>query len=103
MAKADGSYVKELKRIQRHHLLILDDFGLHPLDDQSNLILLEILEDRYALGSTIVTSQFQISDWHDLVSNPTVADAICDRLVHNAYKIELDGDSMRKMKTPDSG
>lgn len=103
MAKADGSYVKELRKIQRHHLLILDDFGLHPLDDQSNLILLEILEDRYALGSTIVTSQFQVSDWHDLVSNPTVADAICDRLVHNAHKIELDGDSMRKKKKPDSG
>ena len=103
MAKADGSYVKELKKIQRHHLLILDDFGLHPLDEQSNLILLEILEDRYSLGSTIVTSQFPISDWHELLANPTVADAICDRLVHNAYKIELDGDSMRKKKKPDSG
>jgi len=103
MAKADGSYVKELSRIQRHHLLILDDFGLHPLDELSNLILLEILEDRYSLGSTIVTSQFPISDWHNLLSNPTVADAICDRLVHNAYKIELDGDSMRKKKKPDSG
>ena len=103
MAKADGSYVKELKKIQKHQLLLLDDFGLHPLDEQSNLILLEILEDRYSLGSTIVTSQFPISDWHDLLSNPTVADAICDRLVHNAYKIELNGDSMRKRKKPDSG
>ena len=103
MAKADGSYVKELSRIQKHHLLILDDFGLHPLDEQSKLILLEILEDRYSIGSTIVTSQFPISDWHNFLSNPTVADAICDRLVHNAYKIELDGESMRKRKKPDSG
>ena len=83
MAKADGSYVKELARIQRHHLLILDDFGLHPLDEQSKLIFLEILEDRYAVGSTIVTSQFPIGQWHDILSNPTVADAICDRLIHN--------------------
>ena len=61
------------------------------------------IEDRYSLGSTIVTSQFPVNDWHQLISNPTVADAICDRLVHNAYKIELDGDSMRKQKRPDSG
>jgi len=98
MAKADGSYVKELKKIQKHPLLILDDFGLHPLDESSNLILLEILEDRYSVGATIVTSQFPIGDWHQLISNSTVADAICDRLVHNAHKIELEGDSMRKFK-----
>jgi len=98
MAKADGSYVKELSKIQKQNLLIIDDFGLHPIDEQSKLILLEILEDRYSINSTIITSQFPIKNWHDIISNPTVADAICDRLIHNAYKIVLDGESMRKSK-----
>ena len=66
-------------------------------------MLLEILEDRYANNSTIITSQFPISNWHDIISNPTLADAICDRLVHNAHKIELEGPSMRKIKTIHSG
>ena len=103
MAKADGSYAKELTKIQKHNLLIIDDFGLHPLNEQSKLMLLEILEDRYANNSTIITSQFPISNWHDIISNPTLADAICDRLVHNAHKIELEGPSMRKIKTIHSG
>jgi DNA replication protein DnaC len=103
MAKADGTYAKELKKIQKHKLLIIDDFGLHPLDEQSKLILLELLEDRYAINSTIVTSQFPITDWHDIIANPTVADAICDRIVHNAYKLEMDGDSMRKLQKLRSG
>jgi len=98
MAKADGSYVKELSKIQKQNLLIIDDFGLHPIDEKSKLILLEILEDRYSINSTIITSQFPIKNWHDIISNPTVADAICDRLIHNAYKIVLDGESMRKSK-----
>jgi DNA replication protein DnaC len=103
MAKADGTYVKELAKIQKHYLLIIDDFGLHPLDEQSKLILLELLEDRYSNNSTIITSQFPIKDWHDIIANPTVADAICDRIVHNAYKLDLDGDSMRKHRKPRSG
>jgi DNA replication protein DnaC len=103
MAKADGTYVKELRKLQKHPLLIIDDFGLHPVDEQSKLILLELLEDRYAINSTIVTSQFPIKDWHEIIANPTVADAICDRIVHNAYKLDMDGDSMRKRQKPRSG
>ena len=103
MAKADGTYVKELLKIQKHNLLIIDDFGLHPLDEQSKLILLELLEDRYSNNSTIITSQFPINKWHDIIANPTIADAICDRLVHNAYKIDLKGESMRKTKNTHSG
>jgi DNA replication protein DnaC len=98
MAKADGTYVKELAKIQKHSLLIIDDFGLHPVEEQSKLILLELLEDRYSINSTIITSQFPISNWHEIIANPTVADAICDRLIHNAYKINLEGGSMRKLK-----
>jgi len=103
MAKADGTYVKELAKIQKQNLLIIDDFGLHPVDEQSKLILLELLEDRYAINSTIITSQFPMNNWHDIIANPTVADAICDRLVHNAYKIDLKGESMRKSKKTHSG
>jgi len=103
MAKADGSYVKELSKIQKQNLLIIDDFGLHPIDEQSKLILLELLEDRYSINATIITSQFPIKNWHDIIANPTVADAICDRLIHNAYKIDLKGESMRKSKKPYSG
>lgn len=97
-AKADGTYDKELQKIKKKHLLILDDFGLHPIDDQSKLILLELLEDRYAENSMIITSQFPSQKWHEIIANPTVADAICDRLIHNSFKIELKGDSMRKHK-----
>ena len=96
--KADGTYDKELKKMKKKHMLILDDFGLHPIDEQSKLILLELLEDRYAQHSMIITSQFPLKNWHDIIANPTVADAICDRLFHNAYKIDLKGESMRKKK-----
>ena len=104
-AKADGTYVKELTRIQKHHLIVLDDFGLHPIDEQSKLILLELLEDRYGEQSTVITSQFPTSNWHDIIANPTIADAILDRLVHNAHHIRLKGESMRKTQKPkpDSG
>ncbi len=76
---------------------------MHPIDEQSKLILLEITEDRYAKNSTVITSQFPIKNWYDIIANPTVADAICDRLIHNAYKIDLEGDSMRKIKKNHSG
>ncbi|MCI0616507.1 IS21-like element helper ATPase IstB, partial [bacterium] len=102
-AKADGTYAKELKAIQHQHLIILDDFGLHPLDEQSKLMLLELLEDRYGEKSTLITSQLPIKHWHDMIANPTLADAICDRLVHNAHQIELKGESMRKKIKPHSG
>jgi DNA replication protein DnaC len=101
-AKADGTYPKELKKIQNQNVIILDDFGLHPIDEQSKLILLEVLEDRYGDKATIITSQLSIKTWYEM-SSPTLADAICDRLIHNSYKIELNGDSMRKILKPDSG
>ncbi len=97
-AKADGSYDKELNKIQKQNLLILDDFGLHPIDEQSKLILLELLEDRYGQSSTLIASQFPVKSWYDVIANPTIADAILDRLVHNAHQIQLKGDSMRKIK-----
>ena len=102
-AKADGTYDKELKHIQKQQLLILDDFGLHPIDEQSKLILLELLEDRYGESSTIIASQFHSKAWYDIIDSPTIADAILDRLVHNAYQIQLSGDSMRKNSKTDSG
>lgn len=102
-AKADGTYDKELKRIQKQELLILDDFGLHPIDQQSKLLLLELLEDRYGETSTIIASQFPVKAWYDIIDSPTIADAILDRLVHNAYQIQLSGESMRKTIKTDSG
>lgn len=99
LCKADGTFEKELLKLKKKNIVILDDFGLHPIDEQSKLILLELLEDRYARHSMIITSQFPLNSWHEIIANPTVADAICDRLFHNAYKIELNGESMRKRKT----
>lgn len=96
-AKADGSYAKELKKIQKQNVMIIDDFGLHPMDEQCKLMLLELLEDRYGAQSTIISSQLPVSQWHDLIASSTLADAICDRLIHNSYKFELNGDSMRKV------
>jgi DNA replication protein DnaC len=102
-AKAEGSYVKELEKIQKQHVLIIDDFGLHPIDDQSKLMLLEVLEDRYAEHSTIITAQLPVDQWYDFIANSTIADAVLDRIVHNSYKIDLEGDSMRKILSNRSG
>ncbi|MBN2603795.1 MAG: IS21-like element helper ATPase IstB [Candidatus Thermoplasmatota archaeon] len=102
-AKANGTYTKELNKIQHKNLIILDDFGLHPIDEMSKLILLELLEDRYDVQSTMITSQFPIPKWYDIIANPTIADAILDRLIHNSYKIELTGESMRKILKTNSG
>lgn len=102
-AKADGSYTKELLNLQNQNLLILDDFGLHPMDEQSKLILLELLEDRYGQQATLITSQFPTGKWYDLIANPTLADAICDRLIHNSCQIELKGESMRIKPKSNSG
>lgn len=102
-AKAEGSYVKELEKIQKHHVLIIDDFGLHPIDDQSKLMLLEILEDRYSEHSTIITAQLPVNQWYDFIANSTIADAVLDRIVHNSHKIDLEGDSMRKILSTRSG
>lgn len=98
MAKADGSYLKELAKIERQHLIILDDFGLQPLDNQNRLALLEIIEDRHQKGSVIITSQLPVSGWYDMIGEKTIADAIMDRLIHQAHRIELSGESMRKKK-----
>jgi len=95
-SRGDGSHLKTLTRLAKAQLLIIDDYLLTPPTDWERRDLLEIVEDRYQAGATVVTSQCPISDWHPNIGDPTLADAICDRLFHNAYKIELRGDSMRK-------
>lgn len=96
IAKADGSYIKEISKIEKQDLLIMDDFGLKPLDNNQRLILLELLEDRHGRRSTIITSQVPVNKWYDIIGEPTIADAILDRLVHSSHRIELNGDTMRK-------
>lgn len=96
LSKADGTYNKELNRIEKQEMLVLDDFGLHPFDTQSRLSLLEIMEDRHGRGSTVISSQFPVKSWHEIIGEPTIADAICDRIIHSAYRIELKGESVRK-------
>lgn len=96
IARADGSYVKELAKMAKIHVLILDDWGLAPLGDIDRRDLLEILEDRHGRGSTIVTSQLPVEKWHEYIGDPTIADSILDRLVHNAHRINLNGPSLRK-------
>jgi len=98
MKRSDGSFLRELVRLERQDLIILDDFGLAQLDTQNRLDLLEIIEDRHGRKSTIITSQLPVNKWHDIIDDSTIADAILDRLVHNAYKIDLKGASLRKMK-----
>ena len=96
MAKADGSVVKDLLRIEKQDLLILDDFGIQPLDQQSRASLLDIIEDRHGKRSTIITSQVPVSNWYDIIGEQTVADAILDRIVHQAIRVELKGESLRR-------
>lgn len=96
IARADGSYAKLIHQLERTKVLILDDLGLAPLIDSERRDLLEILEDRYGFSSTIVTSQLPMDLWHDSIGDPTIADAILDRLIHNSHKIALKGGSMRK-------
>jgi DNA replication protein DnaC len=99
MAKGDGRYPKLMASLAKTDVLILDDWGLAKLNDDHRRDVLEVLEDRHGRRSTLVTSQFPLEHWHDAIGNPTLADAILDRLVHNAYKIILKGDSMRKQRT----
>jgi DNA replication protein DnaC len=99
MAKADGSYVRELTKMEKQDLLILDDFGMQPLDQQSRASLMEIIEDRHGKSSLIITSQLPVKQWYDIIGEKTVADAILDRIVHDAQRIELKGESLRKRKT----
>ena len=97
-ARLDGTYIRWLNTIAKTPLLIIDDFGLQPLNNDMRLTLLQILEDRFAKGATIVTSQLPVNKWYEYINEPTLADAICDRLTSNAHKIELKGESMRKKK-----
>ena len=97
IAKADGRYPKLLRDYAKAGLLILDDWGLMPLNDDTRRDLLEILDDRHNRKSTLVTSQLPVEQWHDYIGEPTLADAILDRLVHNAYRLALKGESMRKI------
>jgi DNA replication protein DnaC len=95
MAKADGSYMKEIGKIEKQDLLILDDFGLQPFDSASRTILMEIIEDRHGKCSTIFTSQVPVSNWHEIIGEQTIADALLDRIVHDAHRLELKGESLR--------
>ena len=96
IAKADGSSIKELMKIEKQDLLILDDFGLQPLDQQSRASLMDIIEDRHGKRSTLITSQLPVKQWYDVIGEKTLADAILDRLVHQAQRIELKGESLRR-------
>lgn len=98
IARGDGSYVKLLEKIARADVLVLDDFLIAPLKEHERRDLLEVLEDRYDRASTVITSQVPTKTWHEALSDPTIADAICDRVVHNAHVVTLRGPSMRKRK-----
>ena len=98
-SRGDGSHLKTLARLSRVQLLIIDDFLLTPLSGWERRDMLEVIEDRYQAGATVITSQCPLSDWHPNIGDPTLADAICDRLLHNACKVELRGESMRLRPT----
>ena len=99
LSKLDGSYIKLLNHLERQTLIILDDFGLQPLTQEIRLTLLQLLEDRYGKKSIIITSQLPVSKWYEYINDPTLADAIMDRLTANATRVELKGESMRKRKS----
>ncbi len=98
IARADGTYVRVLMRLARVDVLVIDDFAISPVSDEERRHLLELLEDRYGTRSTIVTSQLAPADWHDYLADPTLADAICDRIVHHSHRLMLKGPSRRKEK-----
>jgi len=98
MAKADGSSIKEMLKLEKLDVLILDDFGIQPLDVQSRMLLMEIIEDRHGKKSTIITSQLPVCAWYEIIGDQTLADAILDRIVHDAHRIELKGESLRRKR-----
>src|SRR5215475_10453689 len=100
LARADGRYARILRALGGVQLLVLDDWGLQPLDAGARQVFLEIVEERYGRRSTIITSQVPVDKWHELIGDPTYADAILDRIVHNAHRINLSGDSMRRTRQP---
>ena len=99
IARATGTYINTLKKYQRFQLLILDDFGISQMSSDDAINLLEILEDRVQVNSTIIASQLPVANWYEYLNNNTVADAILDRLVHSSHRIELEGGSMRRIKS----
>lgn len=102
MAKADDSYVREMLKLEKQHLLILDDFGIQPFDAQGRAALMEIIEDRHEKSSFIITSQVPVKQWYDIIGEKTIADAILDRIVHDAHRIELKGESLRKRNSKET-
>ena len=100
ISHVDGTYLKLIKKLSRIDLLIMDDWGLSNFSDSARRDMLEIFEDRYNVRSTIIATQYPIDTWHEIIGDPTIADAICDRIVHNAHKINVNPkDSMRKLKS----
>ena len=97
-SKADQTYYKLIRNIEKADLLILDDFGLEKLDQENRMMLLEIIEDRHGRKSTIISSQLPVKNWYDIINESSIADAILDRIIHTAHRIELKGESMRKIK-----
>ncbi len=98
LAKVDGTYLKELAKMKKTDLLILDDFGLQAFDNHAREALMDIIDERYNRSSTIVSSQLPVSTWYDIIGDNTMADAILDRLVHSSHRIDLKGESLRKLK-----
>jgi len=96
LAKTDGTYLKELNKLQKTNLLILDDFGLQPLDNHGREALMNIIDDRYEITSAIIVSQIPVSLWYELIGEGTIADAILDRIVNSSHRIDLKGESLRK-------
>ncbi len=96
LARADGSWSKQLRELARTDLLILDDWGIRPINDEGRRDLLEVFDDRFNIKSTLIASQLPVEHWHDYIGDSTLADAILDRLIHNSYRITLAGESMRK-------
>jgi DNA replication protein DnaC len=99
IAKLQGTYLDFLKKVQKANLLILDDFGLTPINQIQRQALLDIVEHKYDKASMIITSQVPVKDWHSLIGEDTIADAVMDRIVYSSYRIELNGESLRKKKT----
>ena len=96
-ARADGSHFQLLRRLAKTDVLVIDDFGLEVLNTHQRRDFLEVMEDRYGNSSTVITSQLDPKDWHPVIGDETIADAVCDRLVHNAHRVKLSGESIRKV------
>ena len=98
-ARGDGTYLKYLNKLSKTKLLIIDDFGMNSMSDTDRKDLMEVIEDRYNTGSTVITSQLPAKQWHGFIGDPTIADAVCDRLFHSAHVIEMKGGSMRRRQS----